>query len=937
MLTSHHPGVLSTLHVVDAFPFHLVLDRKLKLAQVGPALQRVCPELRPGMALAGCFRIVQPGNLPACEVLFKRSGERVHIEHAASGLRLQGELVLEEGGDRLLLLVSPWATDLSPDSLPGGYSRFQDMAMRDELDSLRTRGAESRKLALIAVNSDSAVILTDAQGRIEWVNEAFARITGYHLQEVIGRVPGAVLQGPATDPAVVRRMGDKLRSGQGFREEVLNYAKNGRPYWLAIEVQAITADDGQITNFIGIERDISAEVSMRKQKTLQMEIWKLLMEAPSEEAGLQGLLRLFCSALGCTIGQAWVMADTGLRIAHCWMGGRAQGSAAASGESDGGLVSGFGLPALVSESLQAVVIPDTLEAATGPWHDAMRRAGVRSALAFPVSVDGHFRGLFVFLGPEPLSDGEALRQTCVLAGGQIGQFLARCNVQEALRHAKEQAVRASDSKSQFIATLSHEIRTPLNAVIGLGSLLARLSLGQPQQDYVRTIVQSSEQVLAIVNAVLELSRLEAGHAQPQAVDFPLASLVDNLIRMVRALPGADRLDIGFELDPALPAFLRCDAARLTQVLINLLGNAVKFTERGSVRLRVACEPAAGSGLWVSFAVSDSGHGIPHALQKRIFEPFEQGPSAPGAAERGSGLGLAICRRIATVLGGTLTLQSAEGRGSTFTFRLPVQTGSAARRAEPNMPDAVHPPMRILVADDTPTSQLVIRCILERLGHSVLAVADGDTAVEAALQESFDLVFLDMQMPRMNGCQAAREIRARGQGKRAMPIVGVSAHAQEAARQSALAAGMTHYLCKPVHFEDVARLLDAMLSSRQPQAPAEPAEPAIDREMLMELCELMTPDGFSQALQQFDRDTDAALLRLQAVAEDGQEAQVPRLAHRLKGLFAQFGAMEMADAMSQLEQMPEGERCARADALVGTGRIAASALRRVADDLLGQVR
>ena len=934
MLSLQNPGALSQLHVVDAFPFHLVVERNLQLAQVGPALQRVCPELRPGLALERYFRVLHPESHLACGHLFERLGDIVLIVHVASGLRLRGELVLQEGGDRLLLLGSPWATDLPPDNRSDTSSPSQDMAMREELDSLRASGAESRKLALIALNSDSAVILTDALGRIEWVNEAFVRITGYHLHEVLGKVPGAVLQGPATDPAVVRRMGERLRSGRGFREEVLNYAKNGRPYWLAIEVQPITDDDGRITNYMGIERDISAEVSLRTQKTVQMEVWKLLLEAPSQDAGLQGLLRLFCSAFGSDTGQVWGMDESGLRVAHCWPGGRVQDSAMPAGGAEHGMVSGFGLPARVRQSLQVVVIPDTVKAPASPPSDAMRRAGIRSALAFPVSVDGHFWGVFVFLGPAPLPDGEAVRRTCALADGQIGQFLARCNLHEALRNAKELAVRASESKSQFIATLSHEIRTPLNAVIGLGSLLARLPMGQRQQEYVQTIRQSSEQVLAIVNDVLDLSRLEAGHAPAQAVDFPLASLVDNMIRMARALPGAECLDVGSELDPALPAFLRCDAARLTQVLINLLGNAVKFTERGSVRLRVSCEPAAGPGLWVSFSVADSGQGIAAALQQRIFEPFEQGASAPGTAERGSGLGLAICRRIAAVMGGTLTLQSTEGSGSTFTFCLPVEAGSATVTATSPAPGAAHPPLRILVADDTPSSLFVIRSILESLGHSVLAVADGDMAVEAARRESFDLVFLDMQMRRMDGCQAAREIRAGGLGKREMPIVGVSAHAQDAAREAALAHGMTHYLCKPIHFEDVERLLDAMLASQQLQAPA---EPAIDREMLMELCELMTPDGFSQALQQFDQDVDAALVRLQEHAQTSQEEPVPRLAHRLKGLFAQFGAMEAAGAMSALEQLPEGERCVRALALVGQARGAAIALRRVADELLRQAR
>jgi PAS domain S-box-containing protein len=920
----------SQVRAVDAFPFHLVIDRALRLIQVGGALQRICPELRPGFDLKGHFCVIHPEGLLSCEHLFERPGEDAQVMHVGNGLRLRGEVVLQDGGEQLLFLGSPWVTDPPQAGPPDATLPMQDPRLRDEMESLRARESESRKLALVAAHSGSAVIMTDAQGRIEWVNEAFARITGYHLHEVIGKVPGAVLQGPATDPAVVRRMGDRLRSGQGFCEEVLNYARNGRSYWLAIEVQPIVAEDGRVTNFMAIERDISAEVTTRMQKTVQMEVWKRLVEAPSLDAGIQGILRLFCDGLGCGAGQVWALVDGALRWAHGWPGDGGQDGAAPPLGGAGALASGFGLPEHVRDTQRAVLIPDTITGPAGSQVDGLQRAGIRSAFAFPVSVDACFWGVFVFLGAEPLQADKAMLQTCELAQSQIGQFIARCNVQEELRRAKETAVRASESKSQFIATLSHEIRTPLNAVIGLGSLLAQLPMGQQQREHLLTLQQSSEQVLAIVNDVLDLSRLESGHAQPQAVDFSLVALVDNVVGMARALPGAGDLDIGSEVDPGIPVHLRCDAARLTQVLINLLGNAVKFTPQGSVRLRVSREPATVQGLWLSFSVIDSGQGIAPALQQRIFEPFEQGASAPRASDRGSGLGLAICRRIAAVLGGTLTLQSTEGRGSTFTFCLPVDIGDAPAPSTPTPLDVVHPRLRILVADDTPTSQLVIRRILERLGHAVQVVADGEMAVEAFLRERFDLVFLDIQMPRMDGCQAARAIRDRGKGAPGMPIVGLSAHAQEAARTNALSHGMTHYLCKPIRFEDVVRLLDEIRESQGRQALA---DAAIDREMLAELCELMTPEGLSLALQQFEQDADTALARLQGAAEAAEEQHVPRLAHRLKGLFAQFGAHGMADDLSTLERLPEGERCTQALELVGRARVVAGALHRVAASVL----
>ncbi|MFM8991564.1 MAG: ATP-binding protein, partial [Alphaproteobacteria bacterium] len=272
----------------------------------------------------------------------------------------------------------------------------------------------------------------------------------------------------------------------------------------------------------------------------------------------------------------------------------------------------------------------------------------------------------------------------------------------------------------------------------------------------------------------------------------LRDLLDHAMGVARGLPGAGALALSLEVADGLPEWLRGDQPRLAQVLITLLGNAVKFTARGGVALRVGPASGARGERLLSFAVSDTGPGIAPEHRERIFEPF--GQAEGGAARKGTGLGLAISRRIAQALGGALLLDSEVGRGSTFTLLLPLEPGARGG------------PLRILVAEDTPASQLVIRAILERLGHSVRVAVDGVEALRAAGEEGFDLVMLDVQMPGMDGYEAARAIRASLPGYGATPIVGLSALAQRADRARGLDSGMSHYVAKPVRFDDIAALL-----------------------------------------------------------------------------------------------------------------------------------
>jgi signal transduction histidine kinase/CheY-like chemotaxis protein len=378
----------------------------------------------------------------------------------------------------------------------------------------------------------------------------------------------------------------------------------------------------------------------------------------------------------------------------------------------------------------------------------------------------------------------------------------------ALEAAKKSADEANSAKGVFLATMSHEIRTPLNAVIGLADILGATALSAEQQHLVRTMEAAGGQLLQIINDVLDYSRLQALHVELTDSVVELPGFLQRLMLIIGGLPQSSRLRIGYSLDPSVPGHMLADEARLMQILTNLLGNGVKFTLQGEVGLRVSVEHDADGLPRILFCVSDTGPGIAQELRDQIFEPFKQGAAERLRPHAGSGLGLAICRRLTEAMAGTLELLPADGRGASFLLTLPLRAVDVEPGPSAPGPVELEPSrsLRVLVAEDMPANQLVIRLMLEGKGCVVTLTSNGLEAVEAFANGRFDMVILDIQMPVMDGYEAARRIRASGAAGRDVLLVALTAFTQNSDRDKALACGVTEFLSKPVRSRDIAQLI-----------------------------------------------------------------------------------------------------------------------------------
>ena len=376
------------------------------------------------------------------------------------------------------------------------------------------------------------------------------------------------------------------------------------------------------------------------------------------------------------------------------------------------------------------------------------------------------------------------------------------STEEALR-AREAAESASRSKSEFLANMSHEIRTPMNGVIGMQSLALTATNQEDAHSYIEAAQASAHSLLAILNDILNLSKIEAGRMEIDPTIFSLRSLIEEVLRPIRHSARTKGLALLCRISEDVPDALVADALRFRQVLVNLLGNAVKFTEHGSVELRVDSRPAGPGMVEIITAVVDTGVGIPAEKHSDIFRAFRQADSSTTRRHGGTGLGLTISARLVDLMGGSIGITSAPGEGSTFHFTIPCRLADlkGIPTASPCVSDDVQPfrSLRILLVEDNPVNQRLAQRLLEKRGHQVFIAGDGRQALEAATREAvFDLILMDVQMPELDGLDATRAIRKlEGPDRRSVPIIAMTAFAMKGDRDRCLDAGMDGYIAKPI--------------------------------------------------------------------------------------------------------------------------------------------
>ncbi|MBN8643862.1 MAG: PAS domain S-box protein [Planctomycetes bacterium] len=773
-------------------------------------------------------------------------------------------------------------------------------------DELRRTNRTARRLALVAQRTSNAVVITGPDRTIEWVNEGFTRVTGYTLEEVKGRSPGSFLQCEKTDPAAVARIREALRSGRGVRTEILNRSKDGREYWLDIDIQPLHDEAGNLDGFMAIESDITdivttrnrlasmlsamaegivvqepggriVEVNPAAERILGLTRDQLLgrvstdprgrairedgSEFPGDQHPVSIALRTGAAVRGVVMG---VCTPGGERR---WISVSAEPVRAPDGSVTSAVASFADITALRTETQRLDLTIRGAGLGTWDWNIetgavAFNEEWARMLGFHLEEVEAHVRSWERLVHPEDMPRvtqvlerhlrGETPDYRCehrllrkdgswcwvhdagrvierdsggrpLRAAGIHLDITASKELEADLEWAVREAQAATRAKSEFLANMSHEIRTPMTAILGYTDLLFEggdLSRAPHERlECISTIKRNGEHLLTIINDILDLAKIESGKMTVECVEANPMQLVSDVISLMQVRAAGKNVTLETVFETSIPRMIRTDPTRLKQVLLNLIGNALKFTELGSVRLTVGFERSGPHGSRMRFEVSDTGVGMSPEQLSRLFGAFEQADTSTTRRFGGSGLGLTISKRLAEMMGGTITVESELGKGSTFTATVSAgeidatvmiespRLEAVARTPSAGRSDAERPlaGVRIMLAEDGPDNQRLIAHHLRKAGALVRVFENGLKALCALTQDAsesgelvpnpeLDLLLTDMQMPEMDGYTLARTLRARGFR---LPIVALTAHAMNGDDRKCLDAGCDAYATKPI--------------------------------------------------------------------------------------------------------------------------------------------
>ncbi len=651
----------------------------------------------------------------------------------------------------------------------GDVVRFVGLAEnitdRKQVESALRESEE--KFRAMVENTADVVMRFDLQGRHLYVNPAVEKLLPLKAGDFQGKTH--------------HELGFREEQAAFFEDKLREVIETGRPLLTEFELESVIGsrvvdwrlfpefdEQGKVKGAVTVARDVTERKNMEEAVKASEEKFSALSKATFETV---------------------FISDEGVCV---------EANEAASemfGYSNEEFIGIFGTDVIAPESKE-VVKAHMIAGDEKPYEAvAVRKDGSR----FPAE----FRGKMFHY------KGRLIRAT------SVRDLTERKHTEAALSQAKVAAEDANRAKSAFLANMSHELRTPLNGIMGMLQMIESTPLTEKQQEYIESALGASQSLLFVINDILDISKVEAGKLEIVEEEFNLWDILHVVNEVLRQEANRKKVNLHYSINGGVPTLLVGDSARMRQILFNLLGNAVKFTEQGEVHAQVDFEPLDGEGdpVKLVFAVSDTGMGIPEEHLQHIFEPFSQVSGGHARRFQGTGLGLAIVKRLVEAMGGEVSVESRLGKGTTFHFHVLVKTAESSPGEQPSeeeQPAGAHPlpALRILLVEDNALNLKVLQELLQEQGHAAVGAATGREALAAIEKDRFDVVLMDVQLPEMDGVETTRRIRSGQCGVNApdIPIVALTAYAMQGDRERFMEAGMDDYLAKPITVKELKDIL-----------------------------------------------------------------------------------------------------------------------------------
>ena len=639
---------------------------------------------------------------------------------------------------------------------------------RDITETKRVE-ADLTRLSFVASKVNNGVVISDSKNRVSWVNDAFEKITGFDLKDLQGKPLGDLISGPETDWSLIENARKLTKEKKSFTVDILAYRKDKQKIWLSIYSTVVLTGDGQV------ETEVEIIIDITEKKKAEEELEVLSMVASKTNTGVA-----ICNENG---EINWVNKSLERLIGYTLeeLYGRLLGDVLSNQETDRDLIVNSRNKALNKEAY-------TIE-------------------VFANKKDNSPIWLSVANTPIINSNGVVERQIEL-----INDITQRKQVENEMVQAREQALQLSEAKEMFLSVMSHEIRTPLNAVIGMTHLLLDNDPKVSQIDDLNILKFSGENLLNIINDILDFTKIETGNLYLESIPFNLYALTNDIVTSLQVNAVKKENALKLQYDSTIPEFILGDKTRIYQILINLLGNAIKFTDKGKIDLLIKLNQQTSESVELCFEVRDTGIGIAEDKQDYIFETFTQAKTDISRKYGGTGLGLAITKKLLKLYNSDIEVKSTEGKGTIFSFAITFQKVSGTKIDQDKPAKiAVFTGKKILVVDDNEINTLIAKRIFSKWGLTIDFASNGHEAITMITSNRYDLVFMDIKMPGIDGFEATSIIRElEGEYYKKLPIIALTASTLHNENSKFKECGMNGHILKPFNPEEIKNLLATFL-------------------------------------------------------------------------------------------------------------------------------